>query len=87
MPVPYSLKIVTPQGVAYEGTVFHTSVPTENGFAGVLAYHAPYLTSSKGGKLVAKEMIGLEKDFRVGPGFFEIKSNQAVFLTQDCSPL
>ena len=81
----YSLKIITPQGTAYEGTVVHTFLPTENGFVGVLAHHAPYLVSSKGGKMVVKESIGLEKDFQVGPGFFEVNHDQAVFLTQTCS--
>ena len=81
----YLLKIITPQGVAYEGTVSHTYLPTENGFAGVLAHHAPYLVSSRGGKMVAKEGIGLEKNFVVGPGFFEVNHDQAVFLTQTCS--
>ena len=81
MSASYSLKIITPQGVAYEGTVFHTFLPTENGFVGVLAHHAPYLVSSKGGKMVVKESIGLEKAFRVGPGFFEVNHDQAVFLT------
>ncbi|MFA5168368.1 MAG: F0F1 ATP synthase subunit epsilon [Candidatus Omnitrophota bacterium] len=81
MAASYSLKIITPQGVAYEGTVLHTFLPTENGFVGVLAHHAPYLVSSKGGKMVVKESVGLEKDFQVGPGFFEINHDQAVFLS------
>ena len=81
MPASYSLKIITPQGTAYEGTVVHTFLPTENGFVGVLAHHAPYLVSSKGGKVVVKESVGLERDFQVGPGFFEVNHDQAVFLT------
>lgn len=81
----YSLKIITPQGVAYEGNVYHALVPAENGFVGVLAHHAPYLVSSKGGRMVVKEKTGLEMDFKVGPGFFEVHHNQAVFLTQTCS--
>jgi F0F1-type ATP synthase epsilon subunit len=84
MAASYSLRIITPQGTAYEGTVFHTFLPTENGFVGVLAHHAPYLVSSQGGKMVVKESIGLEKDFQVGPGIFEVNHNQAVFLTQTC---
>ncbi len=87
MAATYSLKIITPQGIAYEGTVFHTFLPTENGFVGVLAHHAPYLVSSKGGKMVVKESIGLTKDFQVGPGFFEVNHDQAVFLTQTCQTI
>jgi len=85
MTTAYSLKIITPQGAAYQGTVLHTCLPTENGFAGVLAHHAPYLTSSKGGKLSVRETSGMEKNFLVGPGFFEVNHDQAVFLTQSCS--
>ncbi len=85
MSASYSLKIITPQGIAYEGTVFHTFLPTENGFVGVLAHHAPYLVSSKGGKIIVKERVELEKNFQVGPGFFEVNHDQAVFLTQTCS--
>lgn len=84
MAASYSLKIITPQGTAYEGTVAHTFLPTENGFAGVLAHHAPYLVSSKGGGLKAREVSGSERRFQVGPGFFEINHDQAVFLTQSC---
>lgn len=84
MATAYSFKIITPQGTAYEGTVVHTFLPTENGFAGVLAHHAPYLVSSRGGKLVARESSGEEKLFKVGPGFFEVCRNRAVFLTQSC---
>ncbi len=84
MAASYSLKIITPQGIVYEGMVIHAFLPTENGFAGVLAHHAPYLVSSKGGKLVVKESVGLEKNFQIGPGFFEVNHDQAVFLTQAC---
>lgn len=84
MATTYSLKIITPQGTAYEGAVIHTYLPTENGFVGVLPHHAPYLVSSKGGKMVIRESVGLEKNFRVGPGFFEVNHDEAVFLTQTC---
>ena len=84
MPASYSLKIITPQGTAYEGTAVHTFLPTENGFVGVLAHHAPYLVSSKGGKMTVKESAGSEKHFQVGPGFFEVHHDQALFLTAAC---
>ncbi len=85
MPASYSLKIITPQGAAYEETIYHTFLPTENGFVGVLANHAPYLVSSKGGRMVIQISPGVEKIFQVGPGFFEVHHNEAVFLTQTCT--
>ncbi|OQA57531.1 MAG: ATP synthase epsilon chain [Candidatus Omnitrophica bacterium ADurb.Bin277] len=83
----YNLRIVTPQGIAYEGTVAHAQVPAEHGFVGVLANHAPYLTSSAGGKFTIREESGLLREFKVEPGFFEFKSNRAFFLTRGCENL
>ncbi len=82
----YQLQVITPQGVAYEGAVVHARVPGENGFVGVLANHAPLITSSKGGRLELREKNGTEKVFEVGAGFFEVKRNQAVFITQMFAP-
>ncbi len=83
----YSLKIVTPQGVEYEGPIVHASVPTEHGFAGVLAHHAPYLTGSKGGRLTVRTPSSIEISFEVGQGFFEVNQDKAVFLTPHCKRL
>ena len=77
----YRVQVITPQGVAYEGEAVHSLVPTENGFVGVLANHAPYVTSSAGGRFEVREKDGTEKKFRVGPGFFEVAKNRATFLT------
>ena len=78
----YGLKIITPQGTSYEGEVTHSLIPVENGFVGVLAHHAAYVTSSPGGRLQVREKAGEEKKFRVGTGFFEVSKNQATFLVQ-----
>ena len=83
MPAPYyQLQVVTPQGRAFEGDVVHARVPVPNGSVGVLANHAPYITSSLGGTLEIREKDGQEKKFAVGPGFFEVRRNKAIFLTQ-----
>lgn len=81
----YHLEVITPQGVAYQGEVIHTSLPAEDGLVGVLANHAPYVTSSSGGSLQVRETDGKEKKFRIGAGFFEVAKNRATFLTQSFS--
>ncbi len=78
----YKLDVITPQGVAYSAEVEHTMLPAEDGFVGVLAHHAPYITSSPGGRLEVREADGTEKKFKVGVGFFEVAKNKATFLTQ-----
>ena len=85
MAATYKLRVLTPQGVAYEGEAVHTRIPTDDGFVGILANHAPYVASSSGGPLEIRETGGVQKNFQVGPGFFEIKSNHAVFLAQQFS--
>ena len=83
MAIPsYQLKIITPQGVVYTGSVTHSRVPVENGSVGVLANHAPYITASSGGLIEVREAGGEEKTFEVGTGFFEVRHNDATFLTQ-----
>ena len=78
----YTINVLTPQGKAFSGEAVHTLVPAEDGFVGVLANHAPYVTSSAGGRLEIREPGGVEKKFIVGPGFFEVAHNAATFLTQ-----
>lgn len=83
----YLFQIITPQGLTYEGEVVHALIPSERGFVGVLANHAPYITSSAGGKLQLRERNSLEKTFRIGEGFFEVTKNKAVILTQSCEEI
>ncbi len=78
----YELTVLTPQGAALKAQVVHTLVPGEDGFVGVLANHAPYVTSSSGGRFEIRLPDGTEKKFTAGPGFFEVAHNQASFLTQ-----
>lgn len=77
----FHFKIVTPAGIGYEGEVSHARVPVENGTVGILANHAPYVTSSAGGTLTLDEKSGEKKAFAVGTGFFTVTGNQASFLT------
>ena len=81
----YRIKILTPQGTAYASEAVHTLVPGEDGFVGVLANHAPYVTSSAGGRLEVRERDGREVKFVVGTGFFEVRGNEATLFTQSCS--
>ena len=85
MPATYNIEVITPQGIALTAQVVHTLVPGADGFVGVLANHAPYVTSSPGGRFEIREPDGTEKKFKAGPGFFEVAHNKAAFLTQSFS--
>lgn len=77
----YALEILTPRGRSFSGEVVHTLVPAEDGLVGVLANHTSYVTSSPGGRLEVRLPSGETRPFKVGPGFFQVLKNQAVFLT------
>lgn len=81
----YQLQVITPQGKVYDGQVEHAQVPGEAGFFGVLPNHAPLITSSAGGKLLVREKGGKNRAFTIGPGFFEVRKNQAVFMAESFS--
>lgn len=85
MPASFKLRVLTPQGAAYEGSAVHVRLRNDDGYVGILANHAPYVTSSPGGMLEIREAGGGQKKFNLGPGFFEMAHNQAVFLTQSFS--
>ncbi len=85
MPSIYNIEVITPQGSVFTAQVVHALIPAETGFVGVLANHAPYVTSSPGGRFEIREPDGTEKRFKVGPGFFEVAHNHASFLTQSFS--
>ena len=82
----YRLQVITPKGIAYTGEVVHAFLPAEDGFVGVLANHAPYVTTSPGGRFEIREKGGQEKKFKAGSGFFEVVKNQATFLVQSFEP-
>ena len=78
---PYQLKILTPRGQFFSGEVVHSLVPAEDGFVGVLANHASYITSSPGGRLQIRLPSDEVYAYKVGQGFFRILKNSALFLT------
>lgn len=78
----YHFEVLTPLGKVFSDEVIHTLVPVEEGFVGVLANHTAYLTSSAGGRLEARLASGETRNFRVGPGFFQIAKNDACFLAE-----
>jgi len=81
----YQLTIITPEGRTYTGEVVHARIPAEDGYVGVLACHAPYVTSSPGGAVEIEEKDGAKMKFEVGPGFFTVENNRADFFTQSFS--
>lgn len=77
----FSLKIISPDEVLFSGEVEMVVVPGEVGELGILAEHAPLLSTLKAGRVRAK-MEGRFEAFEVGGGFIEVARNRVTVLVR-----
>ena len=78
-----TIKIVTPQKVAFEGSSEMVTGPSFDGEFGVLPNHTQFLTLNEPGILT----LGQNKSgqsFVVGKGFAEVADNVVTFLVDSC---
>ena len=80
------LKIVTPEGVFFQGEADEVYGPGVLGEFGVLKDHTPFFTPLKEGKLLVRSG-GSEKRYRVFKGFFEVSENKITILTDKVEEL
>lgn len=81
MATTYHLKILTPGETVLDEDVVSIVAPGEAGYLGVLANHAPIVTTLQRGTLQIKFESG-EKWFRVEGGILRVASNSAVLLSE-----
>ena len=77
----FSLKIVTPDQVFFEGPATSVVAPGTIGYLGILKNHAPLVTTLDRGRLTYKDESGQIKSFRVEGGFLEVLNNRVLVLT------
>ncbi|MBU4262023.1 MAG: F0F1 ATP synthase subunit epsilon [Proteobacteria bacterium] len=75
------LEVVTPSGPIVSDDVDIVSAPGYGGDFGVLANHAPFLSTIKIGSLVYKK-DGKENFLMVSGGFCEVSNNKITFLVE-----
>jgi len=78
----YNFKILTPAKKAFDAEVISIVAPGEAGYLGVLAHHAPLITTLRAGDLKVKFANNEESDYRIGRGILKVSNNQAVILTE-----
>jgi|DEB0MinimDraft_10_1074344.scaffolds.fasta_scaffold164124_3 F-type H+-transporting ATPase subunit epsilon len=75
------IKIVTPEGILYEGCSDMVIIPTISGEIGIMADHESLVTSlSKGQIKIFDDNEELVKKFDVKDGFVEIKDSNLLIL-------
>ena len=80
MATPFHVTVLTPERTVFEGEAIHLLAPGSEGYLGVLAHHAPLLTSLKPGRLAVRTPDGREQEFHVTGGFLEVSDNSARVL-------
>ena len=76
----FHLSVLTPERTVFEGPVDYVQVPGSQGYLGVLAHHAPLVTSLAVGTLEVRHAGGREERWQVEGGFFEVSNNRATVL-------
>ena len=77
----FAVEIVTPERSAYSEEADSLRVPAERGYLGVLAGHAPLLSTLRPGEVRVRR-DGVEKRFATSGGFLEVTPKKAVLLVE-----
>jgi len=81
MPSLFRLNIYTPEKTIFDVQVSSLCIPEESGYMGVLARHAPLISTLIPGKITFKdEEGGLNTVHSTGKGVFEIANNRVTIL-------
>ncbi|HLF85628.1 MAG TPA: F0F1 ATP synthase subunit epsilon, partial [Nitrospiria bacterium] len=67
----------------FEDSVISIVVPGEAGYLGVLADHAPLVTTIRMGRLEVTDRSGQRTSWKISSGFLEVVNNSATILTEE----
>ena len=83
----FTFRLVTPQRIVFEGPVVSIQAPGSEGYLGVLAHHAPLITTLKEGRLEMRDPSGRVTAYHVTGGFLEVSNNRASALADSADPI
>ncbi len=77
----FKVDIITPEKTIYSGTGFSLVVPSESGYLGILADHAPLVANIVPGRITLKKNAAEVLDVRVkNKGLIEVLENRVNLL-------
>ncbi len=77
----FKLMIITPEKIVYDSSEVTSIVaPGDLGYLGVLADHAPLITSLKSGNLEITDVHGSKNTMVLSGGFMEVLKNTVTIL-------
>jgi F-type H+-transporting ATPase subunit epsilon len=78
----FKLSVLTQEKVHLQTDAVHLEAPGGLGYLGVLANHAPLLTTLKPGKLIVSLGGGKDEVFAVSGGLLKVSDNEVVVLAE-----
>ena len=82
MEATFNFKMLTPNHTALDGEVISIMAPGGAGYLGILAHHAPIITTLKDGDLKVRMKDNRVAHFKIGRGLLKVAHNTAVVLTE-----
>ncbi len=74
----FEVKVVAPDGATWSGAAVSLVAPSEFGYLGILADHAPLAVNLGRGKIIIRDGSGKVSEFRAeGKGFLSVFKNKA----------
>jgi F-type H+-transporting ATPase subunit epsilon len=80
MPESFQLTVLSPTRTLMDEPVESIIAPGADGYLGVLAHHAPLITTLRPGKLTVRDLSGQTRVYALGGGFLEVSQNRATIL-------
>jgi F-type H+-transporting ATPase subunit epsilon len=82
MEATFNFKMLTPTRTAFEGDVVSVMAPGGAGYLGILAHHAPIISTLKDGDLKVRFADNRVVHYRIGRGLLKVSQNTAIVLTE-----
>ena len=83
---PQRVDVITPEGPVFEGEAEIVVVPGTAGQLGIMANHAPLVSSLEPGELHVTDMQGQRHEFATDGGFVEVRRNETLVLVGEAVP-
>lgn len=78
----FKLSIVSPERILFEDEVTSLVVPGGEGYLGILAHHAPLISTLKVGEIKFRDTNNKEVWMATSGGFIEVSDNKATILAE-----
>jgi F-type H+-transporting ATPase subunit epsilon len=80
---PYTLEILTPEGLVFTGQVEFVSTRTETGSIGIYARHQPLLALLAPSELRVTQEGGTVRTFVQGEGYVQVSPDKVLILVEE----